>query len=494
MASFIGLRRVCALGLFLLAGQSAVALQLQRGPYLQRSAPTEITIRWRTDVAADSRVQYGTNVNSLSLTATNSGAFTNHEVRLTNLAANTTYYYSAGSSATNLASGSAYFFVTAPVAAMPTRIWAIGDSGTGDSSAAEMRDGYTNYAAARRTDVWLMLGDNAYFGGRDPQYQVAVFDMFRDLLRQTAVWPCIGNDEDQFDFEQVFTLPGQGEAGGFSSSNEMYYAFNHGNIHFVALNSPFAEPSTNGRMYQWLKQDLSANTNQWLIAYWHHPPYSRGSHNSDTDPTQIAMRTNFVRLLEQHGVDLVLCGHSHDYERSFLLHGHYGYSTNLLPEMILNHGNGREDQEGAYRKLLYGTNANKGAVYVVAGASSRPLPIGTLDHPAMYISFAELGSVVLDVDGNRLDARYLRSDGVIRDYFTIIKEAAPTLRITLSESKVLLSWPATASNFMAQVTSDLNSSILWRDITNDATLSQGERTVRLARSGTNQFYRLHRPP
>jgi Calcineurin-like phosphoesterase/Purple acid Phosphatase, N-terminal domain len=494
LVSLISVYRAGILSLALLAGQSAMALQLQRGPYLQRSAPTEITIRWRTDLPADSRVGYGTNLNSLTLAATNSGSFTNHEVRLTNLLANTTYYYSVGSSTTNLVSGSAYFFVTAPLGPVPTRIWAIGDSGTGDSSAAEMRDAYINYAGARRTDVWLTLGDNAYFGGRDAQYQVAVFDMFRDLLRQTAVWPSIGNDEDQSDFEQVFTLPSNGEAGGISSGNEAYYAFNYGNIHFVALNSPFAEPATNGLMYQWLQRDLSAKTNRWLIAYWHHPPYSRGSHNSDTDPTQTAMRTNFVRLLEEHGVDLVLCGHSHDYERSFLLHGHYGASTTLQPGMILNHGSGREDQDGAYRKLLYGTNANKGAVYVVAGASSRPLPIGTLDHPVMYISFAELGSVVLDVNGNRLDARYLRSDGMIRDYFTLIKEDLPVLRIALSQRDVLLSWPATASNFIAQVTGDLNNPISWQDITNAVMLSPGERSLRLARSGTNQFYRLRQPP
>src|SRR5204862_2122660 len=129
------------------------------------------------------------------------------------------------------------------------------------------------------------------------------FDMFRDLLRQTAVWPSISNDELQFAFEQVFTLPQNGQAGGVPSNNETYYAFNYGDIHFIALNSN-SDVSTNGLMFRWLKQDLDANSHPWLIAYWHHPPYSRGSHNSDVDPTQIAMRTNFVQLLEQYGVDL----------------------------------------------------------------------------------------------------------------------------------------------------------------------------------------------
>ena len=204
------------------------------------------------------------------------------------------------------------------------------------------------------------------------------------------------------------------------------------------------------------------------------------------------MRTNFVQLLEQYGVDLVLCGHSHDYERSFLLHGHYGFSTNLQPEMILDHGSGQENQGGPYRKFLYGTNANKGAVYVVAGASSRPLSAGALDHPVMYTSFVELGSFVVDVDGNRLDARYLGNDGGISDYFTIIKEELPLLRIGLSANELILSWPATGSNFAARATASLDPPIFWNDVTNTPTVSGTDRIIRLSRPATNQFYRLER--
>ena len=48
----------------------------------------------------------------------------------------------------------------------------------------------------------------------------------------------------------------------------------------------------------------------------------------------VEMRQNFVTLLEEHGVDLVLCGHSHTYERSVLLDGHYGMRRSLSPDMI----------------------------------------------------------------------------------------------------------------------------------------------------------------
>ena len=71
-----------------------------------------------------------------------------------------------------------------------------------------------------------------------------------------------------------------------------------------------------------------------------------------------------------------------------------------------------------------GPLSNKGTVYVVAGNASQPIGTGSLDHPAMFISLLEYGSVVIDVDGNRLDALELRNDAVVRDYVTIIKEVS----------------------------------------------------------------------
>src|SRR5438876_172532 len=132
------------------------------------------------------------------------------------------------------------------------------------------------------------------------------------------------------------------------------------------------------------------------------------------------MRQNALPILEQGGVDLVLAGHSHSYERSFLIDGHYGTSNTLVPSMILDSGDGRPTGTGAYQKSTEGPAPHQGAVYTVAGSSGHTSS-GSLNHPVMFISLSVLGSLVLDVEGNRLDATFLDSGGGIRDTFTILK-------------------------------------------------------------------------
>ena len=75
-------------------------------------------------------------------------------------------------------------------------------------------------------------------------------------------------------------------------------------------------------MMTWLEADLQNNDKLWVIAFWHHPPYSKGSHDSDTEGKLIDMREIVLPLVEQYGADLVLSGHSHSYERSYLIDGH----------------------------------------------------------------------------------------------------------------------------------------------------------------------------
>ncbi len=64
-------------------------------------------------------------------------------------------------------------------------------------------------------------------------------------------------------------------------------------------------------MCNWLRADLAATAQEWIIAYWHHPPYTKGSHDSDAEGDLVEVRENIVPILEDFGVDLVLCGHSH---------------------------------------------------------------------------------------------------------------------------------------------------------------------------------------
>src|SRR5256885_1634092 len=155
----------------LLSFSSVRAAQLQRGPYLQLKTTTNVVIRWRTDVPTDSRVQFGTNAAALTQSAQISSTGTDHEVKVTGLQPETAYFYSVGSTTETLVSGAEFRFITAPSFAKPIRIWAIGDSGTGDSGPASVRNAYTNFTGTRYTDVWLMLGDNAYTAYTDADIQ-----------------------------------------------------------------------------------------------------------------------------------------------------------------------------------------------------------------------------------------------------------------------------------------------------------------------------------
>jgi len=415
----------------LVASDTAI---VTRGPYLQVATPDSVVVRWRTDQATDSVVRYGAAPGSLGSSATDAAVTTEHEVEITSLTPATLYYYSVGSGGEVLAGDDAsYFFTTSPSTgtSTPTRIWVIGDSGTANANAAAVRNAFETYTGSRGQDLWLMLGDNAYSDGTDTEFQAAVFDMYPEILRTTPLWPTLGNHDghtadsatESGPYYAIFTLPRQAEAGGVASGTEAYYSFDYGNIHFICLESYETDRSPGGAMLTWLEDDLLATDADWVIAFWHHPPYTKGSHDSDTETQLVQMRTNALPLLEAYGVDLVLSGHSHSYERSFLVDQHYGTSDTLQPWMILDSGDGSPAGDGAYAKPTLGPAPHEGAVYAVAGSSGQTSS-APLNHPVMYVSLLQLGSMVIDVDGPVLEARFLNSAGQVTDRFEIDKGAA----------------------------------------------------------------------
>jgi calcineurin-like phosphoesterase family protein/purple acid phosphatase-like protein len=420
---------VIALGL---AAPAAQAVVVTRGPYLQTPTPASMIVRWRTDVATDSRVRYGAAPGSLGLTADDAAPTTEHIVPLGGLAADTQYYYAVGSAAGALVGDDAdHVFRTAPTpgTVRPVRVWVTGDGGFANADGMAVRDAYAAYSAGTETHLWLLLGDNAYVLGTDANYQAALFDMHHDLLRRVPPWPTFGNHEafssnaltETGPYFDMFSLPRAGEAGGVPSGTEAYYSFDYANIHFIVLDSHFSNNAPGSPMMLWLEADLQATTANWVVAFWHHPPYSKGAlHDSDVEGREINMRANVLPLLESYGVDLVLCGHSHDYERSYLLDGHYGLSGTFIPAMSLDSGDGSPVGDGPYRKATLGSAPHEGAVYVVAGSSSEVRP-ATLNHPAMRVGLLELGSLVLDVDGSVLTGTFLNSTGGTTDTFRIVK-------------------------------------------------------------------------
>ncbi len=412
---------------------SGQPVTLTRGPYLQLSTPASIVIRWRTDVASGSRVVYGTNLASLVSTNLDPTTVTEHEVLLTNLLADTKYYYAIGTAVTNLAGPSTnHFFLTHPWPGTekPIRVWVIGDAGTKNANQQAVRDAFYNFNGTNTVHAWLQLGDNAYNSGTDAEYQLAVFDMYSALLRKSVTWPTLGNHEigagAPFPYFDIFTLPTAGEAGGVSSGTEHYYSFDLGMAHFISLDSVSVSRAPNGAMARWLQSDLEANTNRWTIAYCHYPPYSKGRYDSDTAPELVEMRENILPILEAGGVDLVLGGHNHSYMRSYLIDGHYGLSGTFdTNSMLIQPGSGREiNGVGAYLKsdgLGETPVGHQGAIYAVAGSSGQTSGV-IGQHPVMYTWQDALGSVVLDFHSDRLDAVFLRETGATGDWFSIIKE------------------------------------------------------------------------
>ena len=409
---------------------------LQRGPYLQKAAPCQMTICWRSTLSTLGRVLYGTSAADLNQGVNEpalSASPLNHVVTLTGLTPNTTYYYSIGTAVDTLASGTDCTFTTPPVpgTVMNTRIWALGDEGTGNANQKAVRDAFYAWTGTRVPNLVLQLGDNAYEYGSDVNFQSGMFNIYPTMLSKIPFWSCLGNHEtnqgtafvDTFPYFDIYTLPTAGECGGVASGTEHYYAFDYANIHFISLDSMTANRSPTGAMATWLQADLASTTATWIIAFFHHPPYTKGSHDSDTEIELIEMRENILPILEAGGVDLVLCGHSHSYERSYLLDSHYGDSTTLTDAMKKNAGDGRPTGDGAYIKPLTGPRDHFGTVYAVSGSAGK-ISSGPLNHPAHFISMKNLGSFVLDINGPRLDATFIRENTTTPDTFTIIKQGA----------------------------------------------------------------------
>lgn len=134
------------------------------------------------------------------------------------------------------------------------------------------------------------------------------------------------------------------------------------------------------------------------------------------------MRKRILPLLESYNVDLVLNGHSHTYERSMLLHGHYGKSKTLDSTQIVN------DQSGILEKgepYVKGDDDSKGTVYCVMGSSGKVSKVHrTWPHPIMYAYDHENpGALILNIERSELSFEYLTADGIVGDRVTILKEA-----------------------------------------------------------------------
>ena len=418
------------------------AQNITRGPYLQQPTREGITIRWRTDVPTDTRLEYTASGAAQVLAKTDNILTTEHSITLTGLPSDSKFSYSVGTSQKLLTSGSDYHFTTAPPVdtKRPVRFWAMGDFGASNTAKytnnqREVRD---QFLAKKNgpVDLWVWMGDNAYCCGTQAEYQSQVFDFYgSNIMGSMPILPSPGNHEyyatgtakvDRIiPYFDMFTMPTQGEAGGVPSNNEAYYSVNYGPVHFISLDTygydegkyPLADKRS--LQYQWLEKDLAANTSLWTVVFFHHPPYTKRSHDSDGEQELVAIRQTLVPLFDQHKVDLVLSGHSHIYERSYLMKGHTGYSfTFNKNQHVVQDTKALFTQDS--RPII---NKDEGTVYMVIGSAGRLDSQNYSDgHPSSaYANYDVGGSSVFTVHENRLDSRWICADGVVRDSFTIFK-------------------------------------------------------------------------
>ena len=404
----------------------------ERNAYLQQQSDSSIVVHWQTENHAMGVVRYGEDIDYLEFLGIEDGRKKVHAIKLTGLKPDTRYYYTVGDveGPYNKDKKIAWFRTSPkPGTVQPTRIWVIGDSGEAGQTSQAVRDAMKKWVLQhprpdrQDIDVWLALGDIAYRSGSNDQYQSGLFESYPDLLGKTSLWPVYGNhDARRWTYFKLFDLPENAEAGGVPSNTENYYAFDYADVHFVVLDSQDGSVEADSEMLAWLKRDLAQNSRNWTIVAFHHPPYTKGSHNSDDAGDSRGrmknMREKVLPILEAAGVDLVLSGHSHMYERSYLLDCHYQTSDHFSDKNIVSRGIHGKDRD--FVKPA-GRVPHQGTVYVVAGSSSK-VDQGPLNHPANKIGLMQAGSLLIDIDGNQLTSRFINSKGEVSDEFSISKD------------------------------------------------------------------------
>jgi hypothetical protein len=446
-----------------------------RPPYLQLSTTNSIYVVWRTEGPVKPVVKFGKSLNRLTselsfvsefsgtgivvrtslgdkkesvpskwqkfrteqnlklrkLQSAPIGTF-QYEARLMGLTPATKYYYAVFDGDRRMTpTDESYSFTTPPMigARVPVRFWALGDGGTGRQEQTDVYRAMVDFTVRenRPLDLWLHLGDMAYGTGRDMEFQSRFFESYEGALRSSVCWPTMGNHEGHTSkgetgigpYYDAYVMPRYGEIGGVASGKEAYYSFNWANIHFICLNSHDADRHADKPMAKWLKADLEKAKADWLVAFFHHPPYTKGSHDADKEKDMAEMRQHLMPILESGGVDLVMAGHSHIYERSMLIDGSYSATNQPADNFVLDDGDGDPDGDGAYRKSE-GIHPHQGTVAIVAGNAGAAMSRrGTV--PLMKKTILEFGSVIVDVNGDTLTGKMINRSGKVRDLFSMVK-------------------------------------------------------------------------
>ncbi|MCY1034314.1 metallophosphoesterase [Corallococcus sp. BB11-1] len=415
---------------------SGTALALPRDPYLQRVGPDTATVAFRlASNCSAAQVRYG--VGNTSAAARSTATSRIHAVVLTGLTPATTYTYSVDACGETTP---AKTFVTAPVpGTRRVHFAAVGDFGTGGSDQRKVAASMLT----NKPELFVALGDNAYASGTETEFQTNLFTPMAALLAQVPMFATPGNHEYVTNEAQPYLdnlyLPTNNAEG-----SERYYSFDWGHVHFVSIDSncavglASASKCTLAAQKAFVEKDLAATTQPWKVVFFHHPSWSSGEHGS-----QLTMRRQFGPLFEKYGVDLVLTGHDHNYERSKPMLG---------------------DAESG--------KSERGVPYLVVGGGGATLRKFATSRPSWSVMRDDAAHGFLDVEvvEGTLTAKLVKTNGGTLDSFSLTKElpAPPpppqgTLNVTVGSASGAAphtaSFVATASQAGTSVTWDFGDGV-----------------------------------
>jgi len=180
------------------------------------------------------------------------------------------------------------------------RFAAIGDNGTGGRAEYQIADKLTATHQRFPFEFVVMMGDNLY-GGQAPKDFLNKFEKpFKGLLDLgVKFYAALGNHDDparQISYEK------------FNMGGKNYYSFKpKDGVRFFSLDSNYMDK----RQLDWFENELKSSMSEWKIVYFHHPIYSSGEKHG----SNVELRSTLEPLMVKYGVDVVLTGHEHFYER-----------------------------------------------------------------------------------------------------------------------------------------------------------------------------------
>lgn len=301
------------------------AIAVGRLPYLQRLLASSASILWTTPqptngsvvvIAPDgTQTPFPAAVTEFQPANTGlSSAYCQYQADITGLQAGTEYQYRVLLDGQTVAADPVLNSFMTPVPGEFSFL-AFGDSGADSPQQLSLIQRMAAETGIRKV---LHVGDLAYESGTFAEFEANYFTLNAAMMSRLPFFATPGNHEYVTNSAAPYLAGHVAPASNVAAADMgRYYSFDWGDAHFVSIDSNLLPAAAATRMLNWLDRDLAATGKYWKIVFLHHPPYPTGTHLDD--PICALVQENVNPILERHGVQLVLSGHEHGYERTFPL-------------------------------------------------------------------------------------------------------------------------------------------------------------------------------